>query len=174
LLTTTFFFFCQYFLFSPRWKLLFFFPSPETSARPAKSSPSFPHEIQSRKSPKNPPSTALPKNHQQNTKKSPTITNKNQESPKSPNRRKLYSKKQNNKNPIAGNRPLAGFEPGHQTKTTKTQNQIQNPAGPPIPASPKHQGIREREKEISTRERVLVVDGDPRPASVSRPNLLHL
>jgi hypothetical protein len=55
---------------------------PETSTRLAKSSPSFPHEIQSKKSPKNHQKSSanrITKKYQQNTKKSPKITNKNQE-----------------------------------------------------------------------------------------------
>jgi hypothetical protein len=53
----------------------------------------------------------------------------------------------NNKN--SPTQPLAR---NHQTKTTKTQNQIQNPAGPPIPASSKHQMIRERDQHKRERE----------------------
>jgi hypothetical protein len=76
-------FFWPVFLSSPRRKLpfffsFFFFPSSETSARSAKSSPSFPNEIQSRKSPKNHLSTALPTKYQQSQK----ITKNQQQKPK--------------------------------------------------------------------------------------------
>jgi hypothetical protein len=60
-------FFHRYFL-SPKL-LLFFFPLARNFFKAGVIFPFLPHEIQSKKSPKNPPSTALPKNYQRNTKK---------------------------------------------------------------------------------------------------------
>jgi hypothetical protein len=87
-----------------------------------KSNPKNPQKIT-----KNPSSIALPKNHQQK----PRIT-------KIVQLLEIRFKKPKQQKPSH----WIQTRPSNQNK--KTQNQIQNLAGPPIPASPKHQGIRER------------------------------